>query len=231
MKHQPTKPPIITIDGPSGSGKGTISQRVAEKLNWHFLDSGAVYRILALAVIQEKVAATNESAIVDLAHSLDARFLVNPVDTASIILLNGIDVSHEIRTELCGEMASKIASLASVRQALLARQREFAKMPGLVADGRDMGTVVFPHAVMKIFLDATPEERANRRYKQLKKRGIDANLAQILTDLKARDERDRNRLVAPLRPAIDAILIDTTCLSIDEVKVQVLLEAAKRHLA
>jgi cytidylate kinase len=231
MNHQPTKTPIITIDGPSGSGKGTISQRVAEKLNWHFLDSGAVYRMLALAVIQEKVAATDESAIVDLAHSLDARFLVNPVDAASIILLNGIDVSREIRTELCGEMASKIASLASVRQALLARQRAFAKMPGLVADGRDMGTVVFPQAVMKIFLDATPEERANRRYKQLKKRGIDANLAQILTDLKARDERDRNRLVAPLRPAIDAILIDTTCLSIDEVKVQVLLEAAKRHLA
>ncbi len=209
--------PIITIDGPSGSGKGTIGQLLAQKLGWHFLDSGALYRTLAFAALQQGITPENEAALITLAEQFDVEFKINLPGQSTHILLQGVDVTREIRSETCGVAASKIAALAPIRQRLLARQRQFKVPPGLVADGRDMGSVIFPEAPLKIFLIATPEERALRRYRQLKERGINVSLDALCEELIARDRRDEQRSVAPLKPASDAVILDTTGLSIEEV--------------
>lgn len=209
--------PVITIDGPSGSGKGTISQWVAEELGWHLLDSGALYRVLALAAKHHAVDVDNEPALEVLAGHLDVQFQTSSETSVSRIVLESQDVASAIRTEECGNMASLIAALPRVRVALLARQRAFQQEPGLVADGRDMGTVVFPDAELKFFLTASTEERARRRYKQLIEKGVHVNLDQILAELHARDERDKNRAASPLAVAEDAIVVDTTELSAVQV--------------
>ena len=211
---------IVTVDGPSGAGKGTLCYALAEKLGFALLDSGAIYRVLALAALKSAVDLDDESGLAALARGLDVRFL--PVDGAVRVLLGGEDVSASIRTQAVAEAASRVAVFPAVRAVLLQLQREFAQDSGLIADGRDMGTVVFPAAAAKLFLDASVEARAKRRYKQLQSQGIDGNFAQILAEVKARDERDRNRAVAPLKPAEDAVVLDSTALSIDEVVKQAL---------
>jgi cytidylate kinase len=214
----PVSAPVITIDGPSGSGKGTIAQRLAQQLGWNLLDSGAIYRVLALASLHHGVNIENEEALVPLAAHLDVQFIADEESKKLRVILEGEEVSKSIRTEECGAVASKVAAFPRVREALLRRQRGFRTLPGLVADGRDMGTVVFPDAPVKLFLTATAEDRANRRFLQLQKAGHDANLAQILADVKARDDRDMNRTVAPLLPAADALVIDSSQMTIDEVE-------------
>ena len=211
---------IVTVDGPSGAGKGTLCYALAEKLGFALLDSGAIYRVLALAALKSAVDLDDESGLAALARKLDVQFL--PVDGAVRVLLGGEDVSASIRTQAVAEAASRVAVFPAVRAALLQLQREFAQDSGLIADGRDMGTVVFPAAAAKLFLDASVEARAKRRYKQLQSQGIDGNFARILAEVKARDERDRNRAVAPLKPAEDALVLDSTALSIDEVVKQAL---------
>lgn len=210
------KPPIVTIDGPGGAGKGTICKLLANKLGWHLLDSGAIYRVLAVAAMHHGIAADDEEALIPLASSLDVNFECDG-DQESRVILEGEDVTHTIRTEEVGSVASKVASLPRVREALLRRQRAFNMEPGLVADGRDMGTVVFPDANAKIFLTASAQERAERRYKQLREKGLDVSISALLADIQARDERDTNRSIAPLKAAEDALMIDSTQLSIDEV--------------
>ncbi len=210
------KTPVITVDGPSGSGKGTLSQLLARRLGYRLLDSGAVYRLLALAARRHGVDLHDSRALAELAVSLDIDFEADAQGGQRVFLENQ-EVSTEIRTEACSRAASQIAAIKEVREALLQRQRAFRSPPGLVADGRDMGTVVFPEADLKIFLVAGLEERARRRYKQLKEQGIGASLDALLKDLAKRDERDQKRAVAPLKPAADAIVIDSTGLSIDEV--------------
>lgn len=212
--------PVITIDGPSGAGKGTLSSMLANHLGWHFLDSGAIYRVLAIACVHHDINLQDEESVAPLASSLDVQFLHE--DGRAVIMLEGEDVANKIRTEEIGAMASKVAAMASVREALLRRQRAFAQAPGLVADGRDMGTVVFPTAEIKIFLTASAEERAQRRLLQLQDKGLDVNIATLLKDIQARDERDRNRSIAPLIAAEDAFTLDSTGLCIDEVFSQVL---------
>jgi cytidylate kinase len=211
---------LITIDGPSGSGKGTVCHILAKKFNWHLLDSGALYRILAFAALQEKVELDDQVQLAELALNLDVSFVSNgiAVDT----FLAGENVGDKLRTETVAQAASQVASIQEVRDALLARQKAFYQEPGLIADGRDMGTVVFPEAPVKVFLDASAEERAQRRFNQLQAKGFSVNIAQILSEIKERDFRDRNRAVAPLRPAEDAVVIDSTSLTIDEVVNQVL---------
>lgn len=211
-----TSIPVITLDGPSGTGKGTLCHKLAHHLNWHLLDSGCIYRVLAYAAQKNNIAVTDISALVALAHSLNVKFITDPQKPYAIVL-DGINVLKEIRSEYCGQNASKIGELIEVRTALLARQRAFAQAPGLVTDGRDMGTVVFPEAILKIFLYAAPEIRAERRYLQLKESGIDVSLAAVISELTARDLRDTQRACAPLKPAADAILIDTTGISIVQV--------------
>ena len=215
--------PVITIDGPSGAGKGTVCQRLAEKLGWPLLDSGAIYRVLALAALHHEVALDNEEALVALASHLDVSFVAGSDGVR--IVLEGEEVSAAIRTEQSGNAASKIAAFPRVREALLRRQRAFRSAPGLIADGRDMGTVVFPDAEAKIFLDASAEERANRRLKQLQEKGFDVNFDRLLIEIRERDERDRNRPVAPLRPADDALILDSTSMAIDAV-----VEAILQHV-
>lgn len=200
--------PVIAIDGPSASGKGTVAQRVAERLQFHYLDSGALYRLVAYTAIQSEVDLTDETALSDIARDLDVVF------TGARILLKGEDVADAIRAEVCSNGASKVAAYPQVRASLLDRQRAFRQIPGLVADGRDMGSVVFPDAVLKIFLTADAETRAQRRYKQLMEKGIDANISTLLQDIRDRDARDINRSVAPLQQGTDAILLDTTSLNI-----------------
>lgn len=212
-----TNIPVITIDGPSGSGKGTIGQLLAKKLGWHFLDSGALYRVLALAALQEQVVLTDENKLVILAEKIDVQFAVDNTARVAPIFLDGIEVTDKIRSEECGNAASKIAALPLVRHALLEMQYRFRQPPGLVADGRDMGTVVFPDAKSKFFLLASAKERALRRHRQLKERGINVSLDELCNELTARDRRDEERLVAPLVPAADAVRIDTTGLSIEQV--------------
>ncbi|MDV6251726.1 (d)CMP kinase [Vibrio sp. EA2] len=207
--------PVITVDGPSGAGKGTLCMLLAEKLGFHLLDSGAIYRVLALAAIHHGVDTESEDALVPLATHLDVQFIAEG-DLVKVIL-EGENVSGELRKEETGMAASKVAALPRVREALLRRQRAFETAPGLVADGRDMGTVVFPQAQAKIFLDASAEERANRRLKQLQDKGLDVRFADLLSEIQERDDRDRNRPVAPLRPAEDALVLDSTSMSIDEV--------------
>lgn len=215
----PKQAPVVTIDGPSGVGKGTISQLLSQKLDWHLLDSGAIYRVLALAAIHHNVELSNEHAITLLAAHLDVQFLTDEVNNANLtrVILEGEDVTNSIRTQDCSNVASKIAALPSVREALLRRQRAFKAFPGLIADGRDMGTVVFTEAQVKLFLTASAEERARRRYNQLQGTGFNASIGQILADIKERDERDTNRAIAPLKPANDALVIDTSDKTIEQV--------------
>lgn len=206
---------IITIDGPSGVGKGTIGQKLARKLGFHLLDSGALYRLTALAAVQKNVDFTDEVALARLAENLNIEFL--PGENGIRYFLYGKDVSDDIRNEAVGMNASKVGASQSVRQALLDLQREFDKAPGLVADGRDMGTTVFPDADIKVFLSASAEERARRRIRQLEEKGESADFQQILADIEARDKQDREREISPLKPADDAIEMDTTSMSISEV--------------
>lgn len=222
--------PVITIDGPGGSGKGTLAGMLAARLGWHLLDSGALYRLLALAAHNHGADLTNEEMLTGLAAHLDVQFIAAEGDQEQRTVLEGEDVSRAIRTETIGAGASRVAALPAVRQALLARQQAFREMPGLVADGRDMGTVVFPDAQLKIFLTASPEIRAERRYRQLLEKGETASLAGLLDEINARDERDMNRSIAPLRPADDAILIDSSHMSIENVLETVQAEARKRNL-
>lgn len=207
--------PVITVDGHSGSGKGTISQLLAKKLNWHFLDSGAIYRLLALIALKKNISSNDQNSLVELAKKLNIQFKNN--NGPEQILLDGCDVTLAIRSEKCSEMSSLIAILPAVRDTLLTLQRSFRKTPGLVADGRDMGTVVFPDAALKIFLTATPEKRAERRYKQFLEQKIDVNLQEILKEIIKRDTRDEKRNIAPLKPATDSTIIDTSNITIEEV--------------
>ena len=210
-----TDVPVIAIDGPGGSGKGTITTRLANHLGWHFLDSGALYRLTALAVMKKRAALDDEAAIGKIAANLDIRFETEGGSVRA--LLDEEDVSDRLRHEDTGVVASTIAAIPAVRTALAERQRRFRQFPGLVADGRDMGTVIFPDAGLKIFLTASAEIRAERRYKQLKDKGESVNLTRLFREIKARDLRDQSRSVAPLRPAEDAVIIDSTDLNIDEV--------------
>ncbi|MEH6502243.1 MAG: (d)CMP kinase [Pseudoalteromonas distincta] len=222
--------PVITIDGPGGSGKGTIAGLLASRLGWKLLDSGALYRLLAYAAQNHGVDLTNEEGLKALAAYLDVQFIAEDGQRDQRIILEGEDVTRAIRTEAMGTGASQVAAIPAVREALLSRQQAFREAPGLVADGRDMGTVVFPDAQLKVFLTASPHERADRRHKQLLGKGETANLASLLDEIMARDERDMNRSVAPLRPAADAILLDSTHLSIEEVLESVMKEARERDL-
>ncbi|MGJ3257904.1 MAG: (d)CMP kinase [Alcanivorax sp.] len=219
---------VLTIDGPVSSGKGTVARLVATRLGWHLLDSGALYRVLGYHARNQGLALDDEPALVELAKTLPVRFIEQKGETA--VILDGEDVSKIIRQESVGELASQVAVLQPVRDALLARQRVFAEAPGLVADGRDMGTVVFTSAPLKIYLTASAEERARRRFEQLKEKGFDATLATLVEDIRTRDDRDMNREVAPLRPADDAVVIESTTLTVDEVVNRILEEAAARQL-
>lgn len=221
--------PVLTIDGPSGSGKGTIARRVADHLGWHLLDSGALYRLVAYAGQRNGLSRDDQAAHERVAQQLDVRFGLAP-DGGEQIWLEGAEVSKAIRTEQAGEGASQVGAMPGVRAALLERQRAFAQPPGLVADGRDMGTVVFPAAALKIYLTASAEERARRRYNQLKDKGLDANLAALSLDIAERDRRDASRPIAPLKPADDALIVDSTSMTIDAVLARVLELAAARFV-
>ncbi|EFX91657.1 cytidylate kinase [Actinobacillus ureae] len=216
---------IITVDGPSGAGKGTLCHALADKLGFDFLDSGAIYRITALAALKAGVALDDEERIAEVGRHLNVKFI--PENGEIKVILDNENVGDQIRTAEAGQNASKVAVFPKVREALLQRQRDFSSPKGLIADGRDMGTVVFPEAQVKLFLDASAEERTKRRVKQLQEKGFNANFEEILAEIKERDFRDRNRPVAPLVPAKDALLLDSTTLSIEEVIAQALEHIAK----
>ena len=209
--------PVVTIDGPGGSGKGTISQLLAARLGWHYLDSGALYRVLGLAAQKAGVPLTDAPSLADLAHRLRLVFEPQADGSPAHVYLNKQDVSAGLRTEECGRWASEVAVLPPVRAALLQKQHDFRRPPGLVADGRDMGTTVFPGAALKIFLTASPEVRAGRRYKQLKDKGLNVSLPLLLGEIRERDARDAGRTASPLKPAADAEILDTSTMSITEV--------------
>lgn len=219
--------PVVTIDGPSGSGKGTISARVADALGWHLLDSGALYRAVGFAAGMEGLYLSDAEAVTRCAQTTKITFRDPKDGSETRVIVNGLDASIDIRTETCGAAASAIAAIPSVRAALYEKQRSFRKVPGLVADGRDMGTVIFSDAQTKVFLTASADERARRRYKQLKDKGLSVTLAALLREIEARDLRDAGRTVAPLKPALDAVVIDSTGMPIDVVVTKVL--ALVRH--
>ena len=214
--------PVLTIDGPSGVGKGTVANIVAAKLKWHILDSGAIYRAFALAASKRDIQTDNTEQLLELASNLDLRFAPDSANNALGVYLDSQEVSSELRTEKTAELASKFAMIGALRESLLIRQRNFRKPPGLVADGRDMGTVVFKDAPFKVFLIANVEERAKRRLKQLHLRGITGNISHTLEDVRKRDERDASRKHSPLRPSKDALIIDTSDLTVDEVVTKVM---------
>ncbi|MET0332497.1 MAG: (d)CMP kinase [Dyella sp.] len=214
--------PVLTIDGPSGSGKGTISRLVADRLAWRMLDSGALYRAVGYVAGAEGLDLSDADAVTRCALATKIRFKAAPDGGETHVLVNGHDATDELRTETAAAAASAIASIPSVRQALVELQLSFRKAPGLVADGRDMGTVIFPDAPYKVFLTASAQERARRRYKQLKEKGLSVTLASLLREIEARDARDASRTVAPLKPAADAVLVDTTGMDIDSVVAKVL---------
>ena len=216
----PTAAPVVTIDGPSGSGKGTVGRLLALKLGWHYLDSGALYRLVALAAMRRHLDLRDAAGLAAVAANLDVRFA--PAAAGDRVYLEGDDVSTELRTERAGDAASKVAAVPEVRTVLLTRQRDFAVAPGLVTDGRDMGTVVFPDALLKVVLTASAEARAMRRHKQLKEKGIDVSLPDLSWDIAQRDARDANRTVAPFKPAPDAQVIDSTSLAPEEVVAHIL---------
>jgi cytidylate kinase len=220
MKHD-ANAPVVTIDGPGGSGKGTLSSLVAAELGWHLLDSGALYRIVAAMARRQANDLTDEKSLVAMIPNLQIAFDGDRVD------VNGDDLSEEIRTGEAGVAASQVAALAEVRDSILTLQKSFQRAPGLVADGRDMGTVIFPQAATKIFLDASAEVRANRRYKQLKNKGLSVNLRHLVEQIQERDARDRGRAVAPLKPAADALIIDSTQMTVEEVLQMIMTEVSK----
>jgi cytidylate kinase len=222
-------PPVVTIDGPSGAGKGAVGRLLASRLGWRLLDSGALYRLTALAGLRSGLAAEDRPGHAEIAVSMDIHFSAHS-DGSEQILLNNEDVTRELRSEQSGAGASRVAQWPEVRAALLQRQRDFAMPPGLVADGRDMGTVVFPQAALKIFLVASPEERAHRRYKQLKDKGSAVNLAALSREIAERDRQDASRAVSPMRPAPDALTIDSTSLSIQAVVAAIGAAGADRGL-
>jgi cytidylate kinase len=222
MKHD-ANAPVVTIDGPGGSGKGTLSSLVAAELGWHLLDSGALYRIVAAMARRQAIDSTDEKSLVAMIPNLQIAFDGDRVD------VNGDDLSEEIRTGEAGVAASQVAALPEVRDSILTLQKSFQRAPGLVADGRDMGTVIFPQAATKIFLDASAEVRANRRYKQLKNKGLSVNLRDLLEQIQERDARDRGRAVAPLKPAADALIIDSTQMTIEEVLETIMAEVARGY--
>ena len=213
---------VLTLDGPSGSGKGTVAQAVAEKLGWHLLDSGALYRAVGYAAAMAGLDLSDADAITRCAQKIKIVFRAPGDGGETRVIVNGVDATDELRMETTGAAASAIAVIPSVREALLDKQLAFRKPPGLVADGRDMGTVIFPDAAHKVFLTASAAERAKRRYKQLKQKGLDVTLASLLREIEARDARDASRAVAPLKPAADAVLVDTTGMSIGQVVARVL---------
>ncbi len=218
--------PVLTLDGPSGVGKGTVASIVAQKLNWHQLDSGAIYRAFTIAATDCSIGIDNLDDLLKLAGKLNLEFKSNSKQAPLSVYLDGVDITTKLRTEETAILASKYAQLAPLRKVLLVKQRQFQKPPGLVADGRDMGTVVFPDAPFKVFLTADPEERARRRLKQLQVGGNTGNISHTLAEVQKRDERDKNRTHSPLKPAKDALMIDTTNLTIDEVisKVMAIIE-------
>ena len=218
--------PVLTLDGPSGVGKGTLASIVAQKLNWHQLDSGAIYRAFTIAATDCGIGIDNLDDLLELASKLDLEFKLNSEQAPLSVYLDGVDITTKLRMEETATLASKYAQLAPLRKVLLVKQRQFQKPPGLVADGRDMGTVVFPDAPFKVFLTADPEERAKRRLKQLQVGGNTGNISHTLAEVQKRDERDKNRAHSPLKPAKDALIIDTTNLTIDEVisKVMAIIE-------
>lgn len=223
--------PVIAIDGPSGSGKGTVASILAKHLNWHLLDSGALYRVLAFAVNKHQIDPQNVAQLEQFAAKLDVHFVPAHNGQEQQIVFEGEDVSRLIRNETVGNSASKLASVVEVRRGLLQLQKDFQKAPGLIADGRDMGTVVFTEAPLKVFLTASAEERARRRYLQLKEKGADVNLGNLLQEIRERDERDTNRPIAPLKAAEDAVILDSTTMTIDQVVERILNEVASRALS
>lgn len=214
--------PVITVDGPAGSGKGTVTAIIAEKLGWHTLDSGALYRLTALSALKKEIPLEDEEALTEAAKCLDAVFKKGE------IYLESFNVTQAIRTEECGCAASRVAAIGKVREALLQRQRDYRQLPGLIADGRDMGTVVFPDAPVKVFLTASPEKRAERRFKQLREKGEDVILERLVEEIRERDERDQNRSDAPMKPADDAILLDSSEMSIEQVVEKVMAVIAEK---
>ncbi len=222
--------PVLTIDGPSGSGKGTVGQILAQRLGWHFLDSGALYRALGVAAVQAGVSLDDKPTLARLASSMNIRFVPRTDGSPAAVLLHGEEIGDQLRTEESGKLASIVAAIPEVRRALLQKQHSFRQPPGLVADGRDMGSTVFPDAILKVYLTASPEVRAERRYKQLIEKGFDVNLPRLLDEIRERDARDAGRAVSPLKPAEDACILDTSQLDISGVveRVHGLLQQRQR---